>query len=91
MPVTINLSTPLLKTTGGEREICMEPATIEQMMEELGHRFPALISAICDGEGRLKNVVSIYLNDHDIRFLDGVKTGIKDGDEVYIIPTIAGG
>jgi len=91
MSVKVNFSTPLLKTTGGERDVFLDSVTIEQMIKDLSDRFPELISTICDGEGRLKNIVSIYLNDNDIRFLDGVKTNIKDGDEVYIIPTIAGG
>ena len=91
MSVKIHFSTPLLKTTGGERELLLDSTSVEQLIGDLEKQFPELISTVCDREGRLKGNVSVYLNDRDIRLLEGVQTKLNDGDEVFFIPTIAGG
>lgn len=91
MTVKVNFLTPLLRTTEGNRAVYLESETVGQVIQELGDRFPRLIDTICDETGGLKNNVSIYLNDNDIRFFDGIQTVVNDGDELYIVPTIAGG
>ncbi len=91
MIVKVYVSTPLMKVTGGEREISCHAGNMANLLDELKGRFPGLIDTICDSEGNIKPVVSVYLNDSDIRFLSGAATELSNGDEVHIIPTIAGG
>lgn len=91
MAITVNLSAPLVKKTGGAKKITLQSTTINQMINDLKPKFPDLVETICTSDGNIKNVVSIYLNDSDIRSLEGRDTTIDEGDEIFIIPTIAGG
>jgi molybdopterin synthase sulfur carrier subunit len=66
-------------------------ATIAALVDDLEKQFPGLKERLCDEKGELRRFVNIYLNDEDIRFAKGKETPVKDGDEVSIIPAIAGG
>jgi molybdopterin synthase sulfur carrier subunit len=61
------------------------------MLEELTSKYPKLIEKLCDEQGNLRNLIGIYRNDQDIRSLDGKKTPIAQGDEIHLVPVIAGG
>lgn len=61
------------------------------MLEDLEKQFPGIKERLCDEQGQLRRFVNVYLNDEDIRFLQGQRTAVKDGDEVSIVPAIAGG
>ncbi len=91
MAVKIRIPTPLQKLTKNQAEISCEAETILQMIHELEKQYPGFKDRICDSEGRLRRFVNIYVNDEDIRFLQNEKTLLKAGDEVSIIPAIAGG
>ncbi len=91
MAVTVRIPTPLRKLTNDQAEVDADGATIENIIENLESNHAGIKERICDEAGNVRRFVNIYLNDEDIRFLDGTTTAVNDGDEVSIIPAIAGG
>jgi len=91
MSVSIRIPTPLQKMTDNKAEVTCDADSIKTMVEKLSEEFPGLKERLCDEEGNLRRFVNFFVNDEDIRFLDGDKTALKDGDVVSIIPAIAGG
>ncbi|BAU22611.1 molybdenum cofactor biosynthesis protein MoaD [Caldimicrobium thiodismutans] len=91
MAVKVRIPTPLLSLTGGKKEVEAEGATIKELIEDLERRYPGLKERLCDEEGNLRRFINFFVNDEDIRFLQGEETPIKDGDVVSIVPAIAGG
>ena len=91
MPVKVRIPTPLMKLTNNQAEISAEGATIADILNNLESQFPGIKERICEENGTPRRFINIYLNEEDIRFLEGEKTKIKDGDEISIIPAIAGG
>ena len=89
--IRVRIPTPLRPMTGGKSEVEMEGSTIAQMIDNLGAAFPGIQERLCDEDGKIRRFINIYLNEEDIRFLAGKDTSLKDGDEVSIIPAIAGG
>jgi molybdopterin synthase sulfur carrier subunit len=90
MAVKVRIPTPLQKMTGGKDEVDGEPGTILNLINGLDKRFPGIGERISEG-GKIRRFVNIYLNEEDIRFLSNEQTEVKDGDEVSIVPAIAGG
>ena len=90
MAVKVRIPTPLQKITDGKDEVEGEPGTIISLINDLEKRFPGIGERISEG-GRIRRFINIYLNDEDIRFLKNEETEVKDGDEISIIPAIAGG
>jgi len=80
-----------MKLTNNQAEISAEGATIADILNNLESQFAGIKERICEENGTPRRFINIYLNEEDIRFLDGEKTKIKDGDEISIIPAIAGG
>ncbi|MDX8383613.1 MAG: ubiquitin-like small modifier protein 1 [Ghiorsea sp.] len=91
MTVTVRIPTPLRKLTAGADEVVVEAATIGAMIDNLEAAHAGLKERLCDEKGEIRRFVNVYLNDEDVRFLDGRNTALKDGDEVSIVPAIAGG
>ena len=91
MPVKVRIPTPLMKLTNNQAEISAEGATIADILNNLESQFAGIKERICEENGTPRRLINIYLNEEDIRFLEGEKTQIKDGDEISIIPAIAGG
>ena len=91
MAVTVRIPTPLRRLTQNQPEVEAEGETIESLIENLEANYPGIKERICDESGNIRRFVNIYLNDEDIRFLDGNATAVKDGDEISVIPAIAGG
>jgi molybdopterin synthase sulfur carrier subunit len=91
MPVSVLIPTPLRKLTGDQDTVQVEAATITGLMEGLEKQFPGMSGRLRDDNGELRRFVNLYLNDEDIRFLQGKDTPLKDGDSVSIVPAIAGG
>jgi len=91
MTVTVRIPTPLRKLTNGADEVSIEAATIAEMIDNLEAAHAGLKERLCDDKGEIRRFVNVYLNDEDVRFLDGGNTALKDGDEVSIVPAIAGG
>ncbi len=91
MSVKVRIPTPLMKLTNNQAEISAEGATIADILNNLESQFAGIKERICEESGTPRRFINIYLNEEDIRFLDGEKTKIKDGDDISIIPAIAGG
>ncbi len=91
MPVKIRIPTPLRKITANQGEVDAEGKTIGDLIEYLEKKYPGLKERLCDESGAIRRFVNIYINEEDIRFMQGKDTSVKDGDEISIIPAIAGG
>jgi molybdopterin synthase sulfur carrier subunit len=91
MPVLVRIPTPLQKYTKNQSEVEVEGKTVQEVIEQLDQSFPGVRERLCDDQGAIRRFINLYLNEEDIRFMDGEKTGVKDGDELAIIPAIAGG
>ena len=88
---TVRIPTPLRKYTDGKEEVSAAGGTVGEVIDDLEVNFPGIKSRLCDEAGAVRKFVNIYANEDDIRHLEDLKTAIKDGDEVSIIPAIAGG
>jgi molybdopterin synthase sulfur carrier subunit len=91
MPVKVLIPTPLRNLTGNAAEVLLDAANVGAMIDGLEAKHPGLKERLCDNTGKLRRFVNVYLNEEDIRFLQGEATALKDGDEVSIVPAIAGG
>ena len=91
MSVTVRIPTPLRRLTQNLAEVETEGANIEGIIDNLEASYPGMKERLCDEGGNIRRFVNIYLNDEDIRFLDGKATPVTDGAEISIIPAIAGG
>ena len=91
MSVKIRIPTPLRKLTDGKGEVEGAGKTIGELLDDLEDRHPGIKERLCDESGSLRRFVNIYVNEEDIRFLQGKETVLSDGDEVSIVPAIAGG
>lgn len=91
MAVTVLVPTPLQKFTGGHPEVKADGANISEVLASLETQFPGIKERLCDDAGRLRRFVNVYVNNEDIRFLQEESTAVKDGDELSIVPAIAGG
>lgn len=90
MAVKVRIPTPLQRLTQGKEEVEGVPGSVMQLVVDLDKRFPGLAERISEG-GKIRRFVNIYVNEEDIRFLKAEETEVKDGDEVSIVPAIAGG
>jgi molybdopterin synthase sulfur carrier subunit len=91
MSVKVLLPNAFQKHTNGAKEIESEAANLPQLIEEIEVSFPALKQHLRDSDGQVRRFINFYVNDEDIRFLGNEKYSFKDGDEVLVIPSIAGG
>ncbi|HYY15179.1 MAG TPA: MoaD/ThiS family protein [Gammaproteobacteria bacterium] len=91
MPVRVLIPTPLQRLTQNQAEVAVEGCDIREVISNLEAQFPGVKARLCDENGALRRFVNIYRNEEDIRFLNGEATPLKDGDEVSIVPAIAGG
>ena len=91
MPIQVRIPTPLRKLTGGAETVAANGGTIAAVVQDIEARHPGLKERICDDGGKVRRFVNVYLNGDDIRFLDNLDTVVKEGDEISIVPAIAGG
>lgn len=91
MPVLVRIPTPLRSLTGGSAEVHAKGETVSDLIGDLDRHFPGLKERLVDDQGAIRRFINVYVNEEDIRFLEGKKTGLKDGDQVSIVPAIAGG
>jgi sulfur-carrier protein len=89
--IKVRIPTPLRPLTKGQGEVDAQAQNIAEMIDTLNASHPGIKDRLCDDTGELRRFVNIYVNDEDIRFLKGKETSLKDGDEVSIVPAIAGG
>jgi MoaD family protein len=91
MAVHVRIPTPLRSITKGQAEVEADGETVGDVVAFLERQFPGLADRILDETGAIRRFVNIYVNEEDIRFLDGLKTVLKDRDHVAVVPAIAGG
>lgn len=91
MPVSVRIPTPLRKLTNNQEVVQAEGATIGAVIDSLDETFPGLRERILNEAGDIRPFVNVYLNDEDVRFLEEKSSAVKTGDEISIVPAIAGG
>ena len=91
MPIQVRIPTPLRKLTAGAETVSASGATVAAVVQDVESRHPGLKERICDDAGKVRRFVNLYVNGEDIRFLSSLDTPVKDGDEVSIVPAVAGG
>ena len=91
MPVNVRIPTPLRGLTENREVVQARGDTVDAIIKDLQAQYPGLKERLCDDKGALRRFVNVFLNDEDIRFQEGPATKVKEGDEVSIIPAIAGG
>lgn len=89
--VKVRIPAPLQKLTQNQNEVAAEAANIKELIIDLEKKFPGIQERILDENGKIRRFINFYVNDEDIRFLQQDDTLLKDGNEVSIIPAIAGG
>ncbi len=89
--IKVRIPTPLRPLTKNQGEVEATGATIAEIIDNLESNHPGIKGRMCDDTGELRRFVNIYVNEEDVRFLKGKETALKDGDEVSIVPAIAGG
>jgi MoaD family protein len=91
MTVQVLIPTPLQKFTNEEATASLEAGSVDQLLQALEQRYPGILERLCDEKGKLRRFLNVYVNKEDIRFLDNQTTTLQDGDEVSIVPAVAGG
>ncbi|MFN8574403.1 MAG: MoaD/ThiS family protein [Gemmatimonadaceae bacterium] len=91
MAITLSLPAVLAPFAAGARDLSVTGSTVGAAVEELGVRFPALKPRLAHTDGRPHPFVTFYVNDEDVRFLGGFETTLNDGDEITVVPAVAGG
>lgn len=91
MSVTVRIPTPLRKLTANQSEIEIDGETVESLIGNMEASYPGIKDRLCDESGKVRRFINIYINEEDIRFLDGTDTAVKAGDRISIVPAIAGG
>jgi MoaD family protein len=90
MPVRIHIPTPMRQHTENQATVEVSGATVEAALADLSRKYPAVTQRVFDN-GQVRRFINVYLNDEDIRYLENLATPVKDGDQVSIIPAVAGG
>jgi molybdopterin synthase sulfur carrier subunit len=91
MSVKVLIPTPLQKFTHNQATVECSANTISELFDVLEASCPGIKQRLCDQKGQPRRFLNFYVNNEDIRFLEGIDTPLKDGDEVSIVPAVAGG
>ena len=91
MSITVRIPTPLRRVTNGEDKVTVEGSNLNEIIGSLDDQYPGIRARICDDQGDLRNFGNVYVNGEDVRFLEGLETSTKTGDEISIVPAVAGG
>jgi molybdopterin synthase sulfur carrier subunit len=91
MPVLVRIPTPMRALTKGAAEVKVTAETVDGVIADLERQFPGFRDRLLEENGEIRRFINIYINQEDIRFLQGGQTALKQGDEVTIVPAIAGG
>ena len=87
----VRIPTPLRKFTAGQEQVDIEATTIRGLLDGLESAHPGIRERLCDADGKVRRFVNIFVNGEDIRFASSLETSLKSGDDVSIVPAIAGG
>lgn len=88
--ISVEVPTILRTYTGGERKVAASGSTLAAVVKDLDANHPGIADRLLE-DGKLRRFVNVYLNDEDVRFLDGISTAVADGDVLTILPAVAGG
>ena len=91
MTATVRIPTPLRGVTGGLDKANVNEGSMKDVVEGLEQQFPGIKDRLCDDKGNLRSFVNVYVNGEDIRFKDDMDSAVKSGDEISIVPAVAGG
>ena len=91
MAVKVLIPTPLQKFTNNQATLECDGSTIDELLNSLEQSCPGIKARLCNEEGQLRRFINFYVNNEDIRFLEGQQTALSEGDEVSIVPAVAGG
>ncbi|HSB78165.1 MAG TPA: MoaD/ThiS family protein [Candidatus Methylomirabilis sp.] len=91
MSVLVRIPTPLRAITKGQGELKAEAVSVKELIDRLDQEYSGLRTRLCEDDGNIRRFINVYVNEEDIRFLQGTATPLKAGDEVSIVPAIAGG
>ena len=91
MSVRVRIPTPLRAATDGAAELSVDASTVGQLIEDLEQRYPGMQGRLRDDAGQLRRFVNLYVNGEDVRFKEGLGTSLQAGDELSIVPAVAGG
>ena len=91
MSVLVRIPTPLRAITKGQGELKSDAVSIKELIDRLDQEYAGLRARLCEDDGNIRRFINVYVNEEDIRFLQGPATPLKEGDEVSIVPAIAGG
>ena len=91
MSVSVRIPTPLRRVTNGQDKVSVEGTTLNEIISSLDSQFPGIKERLCEEQGQLRNFVNVYINGEDVRFLEGLESATKSGDEISIVPAVAGG
>ena len=91
MTVTVRIPTQLRELSGGHAEVALDPGSLAEVLDALEATYPGFRGRLFGDDGELRRFVNVFVGEEDIRFLDGQKTALKDGDLIDVVPAIAGG
>ena len=91
MSVVIRIPTPLRAITNGQGEFRIDAANVQEALDRLDQDYSGIKSRLCEEDGTVRRFINVYVNEEDIRFMQGLHTPLKAGDEVSIVPAMAGG
>lgn len=90
MPVKVQIPAPMRTHTGGKATVEVQGTTVKAVLDDLSAKYPAIGGRLFDN-GQVRRFINLFLNNEDIRYLDNLQTAVKDGDDLAIIPAVAGG
>ena len=91
MSIVVRIPTPLRRLTDGQDKVDVDSNTLGGVIDAMNEQYPGIRERICDDQGQLRNFVNVYVNGEDVRFLQGLDTPTTAGDEVSVVPAVAGG
>ena len=91
MSIVVRIPTPLRRLTDGQDKVDVEGDSLGGVIDAMNDQYPGIRERICDDQGQLRNFVNVYVNGEDVRFLQGLETPTSAGDEVSVVPAVAGG
>lgn len=91
MSIVVRIPTPLRRLTDGQDKVDVAGDSLGGVIDAMNEQYPGIRERICDDQGQLRNFVNVYVNGEDVRFLEGLETATTDGDEVSVVPAVAGG
>ena len=91
MSIVVRVPTPLRRLTNGQDKVEVDGADLDGVINAMNEQYPGIRDRICDDQGDLRNFVNVYVNGEDVRFMRGIQTPTSSGDEISVVPAVAGG